>query len=116
MTRPRHPGIALLWHFRIGPEEDWVDVPWDNDGTECLVGLYSSAASAQDAVARLRGKPGFCDWPGGFRVCRDSRDQGGPSNVPMDAVWTHLPERNVRNTRMGYDMYHRDEWRNVTPK
>jgi hypothetical protein len=27
-----------------------------------------------------------------------------------------LPERNVRNTRMGYDMYLRDEWRNAMPK
>lgn len=68
MTRPRHPGIALLWHVRIGPEDDWVDAPWDNDGTDCLVGLYSSAASAQDAVARLRGKPGFSDWPEGFAI------------------------------------------------
>lgn len=50
------------------------------------------------------------------RQGRGSRERGGPSNVPMDAAWTNLPERNVRNTRMGYDMYHRDEWRNVTPK
>ena len=25
--------------------------------------------------------------------------------VPMDPVWTHLPERNVRNTRLGYELY-----------
>lgn len=63
MTRLERPGIALLWNFRIGPDDDR-----DDDGTERLVGLYSSEAAAQGAMIRLRGKPGFRDWPGGFRV------------------------------------------------
>ncbi len=67
MTRLERPGIALLWHFRIGPDDDW-----DDDGTERLVGLYSSEAAAQGAMIRLRGKPGFRDWPEGFAIvaCR----------------------------------------------
>ncbi len=68
MTRLGRPGIALLWHFRIGPDDDWDDAKWDDDGTERLVGLYSSEAAARAAIARLRGKQGFRDWPGGFRL------------------------------------------------
>lgn len=68
--RALHP----LWHFRIGP-----DAEWDEDGSERLVGIYASAASAEAAIVRLRGKPGFRAWPGGFRRFGDTLD---------DVAWT----------------------------
>lgn len=33
-----------------------------------LVGLYTSLARAKAAAERLRDKPGFRDWPGGWRI------------------------------------------------
>ena len=69
---PLHAGanLYLLWHFRIGAEEDW-----DEDDTEVLAGIYSSEAQARAAIARLRDKPGFCDWPHGFRIFGDTLDE-----------------------------------------
>ena len=58
-----HTSVALLWHFRIAAGQEW-----DEDGTERLVGIYSSEARAEAAIARLRDKPGFSDWPDGFRI------------------------------------------------
>lgn len=55
--------LHLLWHFRIGADEGW-----DDDGTERLVGIYSSIGKAEAAIARLRALPGFQDWPEGFRI------------------------------------------------
>jgi len=42
-----------------------------------LIGVYSAEASAQRAIARLRLKPGFRDYPDGFHVgCHElDRDQ-----------------------------------------
>ncbi len=76
---------------------EWVDY------ATVAIGLYAAAA----------GMP--LDWI--LRIQDEyAKRYSNFGNVPMDAVWTHLPERNVRNTRMGYDMYHRDEWRNAMPK
>lgn len=33
-----------------------------------FIGVYSSQANAQKAVDRLKGCPGFCDWPEGFYI------------------------------------------------
>jgi hypothetical protein len=35
-----------------------------------LIGVYSSDAKAQAAIARLRSQPGFSDFPDGFHVDR----------------------------------------------
>jgi len=32
------------------------------------IGIYSSRARAEEAIARLRAQPGFRDWPDGFRI------------------------------------------------
>ena len=34
------------------------------------IGLYSSLANAEAAVAHRRRQPGFRDWPQGFRIFR----------------------------------------------
>jgi hypothetical protein len=52
-----------LWHFKIGPEDDF-----DEDGDNKIIGIYSSEANAKAAIERLKSKPGFRDWPGGFRI------------------------------------------------
>lgn len=33
-----------------------------------VIGLYSSEASAREAIARLQAQPGFCDYPDGFSI------------------------------------------------
>jgi hypothetical protein len=55
--------IYELWHFPIGPHDDF-----DEDGESKIIGIYSSEANAKAAIERLRLKPGFRDWPGGFRI------------------------------------------------
>lgn len=62
MDNAQKQSVAVLWHFRIGPDE-----AWDDDGTERLVGVYSSMDNAEAAIARLQPLPGFREWPGGFR-------------------------------------------------
>lgn len=42
---------------------------------EKLVGVYSSAAQAQMAKMRLRGKPGFRDHPDGFVIYEQELDK-----------------------------------------
>ena len=49
----------LLWHVRKDDE-------FGDDAK--LVGVYSSEANAQAAIARLSDKPGFCDHPAGFQI------------------------------------------------
>jgi hypothetical protein len=51
--------IYLLWF-----------VPEGNDGDDngLLIGVYESELSAQEAIERLRTKPGFIDYPQGFQV------------------------------------------------
>lgn len=39
-----------------------------------LIGIYSSAAAADRAVARLRSMPGFSQFPDGFHVDRYELD------------------------------------------
>jgi hypothetical protein len=56
--------VCELWHFPIGPEDDFDD---DDVGSK-IIGIYSSEANAKAAIERLKSKPGFRDWPGGFRI------------------------------------------------
>jgi hypothetical protein len=55
--------IYELWHFPIGLDEDF-----DNEGERKSIGIYSSEANAKTAIERLKSKPGFRDWPEGFRI------------------------------------------------
>jgi hypothetical protein len=50
-----------------------------DDGEEDVkfIGVYSTREAAQDAVTRLRLKPGFCDTPDGFSIDLHEMDQDG---------------------------------------
>ena len=49
--------VQLLWFVQKGQEcED----------TELLVGVYRTEEDANSAIARLKGQPGFVDFPQGF--------------------------------------------------
>jgi hypothetical protein len=39
------------------------------------IGIYTSRARADEAVARLREQPGFRDWPAGFRILEVGMDE-----------------------------------------
>ena len=52
-----------LFHFPILAGQDF-----DDDADYKSIGLYSSRALAEAAIARLRQQPGFRDWPDGFRI------------------------------------------------
>ena len=56
--------LHLLWHFKIGPEDECND----NVPDIKQIGIYSTLANARAAIARLSKKTGFRDWPNGFRV------------------------------------------------
>jgi len=52
--------VQLLWFVRERKEcED----------TELLIGVYESEQLAQTAIERLRGQPGFAEYPQGFQIC-----------------------------------------------
>lgn len=55
--------VYILWYVPEGSEEE-------ND--ELLIGIYESHAAAQAAMERVQDKPGFSDYPKGFRIhCRE---------------------------------------------
>lgn len=51
--------VYLLWHVR-------ADDPCHEDAK--LIGVYRSQASADAAVLRVKGQPGFRDHPEGFEI------------------------------------------------
>ena len=81
---PRPSDLWPLWHFDIAADAEWGD-----DGSERLVGFYSSAAQAEAAILRLRDKPGFRNWPDGFRVFGDTLDED--SWLDGFATWDDPP-------------------------
>ena len=51
--------VSLLWHVHdVGGQDD-----------EKLIGGYRTVADAQEAMERLRNKPGFANFPDGFQIC-----------------------------------------------
>ena len=51
--------VHLLWHVRSD----------DEDGDDAkLIGVYSSEASAEAAIDRVKDQPGFVDHPKGFEI------------------------------------------------
>jgi len=50
--------VFLLWYVPKGKA--------DENGL--LIGAYSSQEAAKAAVERLKGKPGFVDYPEGFQI------------------------------------------------
>jgi len=59
--------VYLLWH---------IHGVSDGEDNEKLIGVYATEADATEAVGRLREKPGFKDFPGGFQIapCAINRD------------------------------------------
>jgi len=51
--------VFLVWHVHSLP---------DQEDDEKLIGAYRTKADAQDAIQRVKGKPGFRDVPDGFVV------------------------------------------------
>ena len=62
--------VHVLWHFTIGADE-----AFDEDGDMKMIGIYTTKQRAAAAVARLRDKPGFRDWPEGFRIFGNRLDE-----------------------------------------
>ncbi len=62
--------VYELWHYKIagGEEPDEDKCPKD-------IGIYSTEARAKAAIERVKDKPGFRDWPGGFRIFRAILDK-----------------------------------------
>jgi hypothetical protein len=63
----------------------------DDDEDVKMIGVYSSHASAEAAVERLRRQPGFCDAPDGFCIDRYPFDKDhwaeGYMTVSRGAPW-----------------------------
>jgi hypothetical protein len=58
--------IYSLWHFQIGADEqEEYDDPAQRPQE---IGLFSSDDRARDAIARLKERPDFRDFPNGFRI------------------------------------------------
>jgi len=51
--------VYLLWFVPEGGQED-------DDGL--LIGVFKSELTAKATIERLRGKPGFVDYPQGFEI------------------------------------------------
>ena len=51
--------VHLLWFIPKGDEDE-------EEAT--LIGIYTQELEAQEAIRRLQAKPGFVDYPQGFRV------------------------------------------------
>lgn len=64
--------VYKLYHYKISADED------DDDEKEPkLIGVYSTRENAKAAIARLKDKPGFNVWPGGFRIYSHRLDRDG---------------------------------------
>jgi hypothetical protein len=77
--------VYELWHFPID-----ADVDFDEARDRKSIGIYSSKANAEAAIDRLKTKPGFRDWPDGFRVFEAQLDQD--SWVDGYGSWDDPPE------------------------
>ena len=51
--------VFLLWHVR--------EVE-NGDEDELFIGAYTTEQEAKAAIDRLKGKPGFVDYPNGFQI------------------------------------------------
>ena len=58
--------VFLLWH---------VHELEGGDDDEKLIGVYSTHEKAEQARLRALARPGFCDSPEGFQICRYPVDE-----------------------------------------
>ncbi|NGM22632.1 hypothetical protein G3576_21645 [Roseomonas stagni] len=57
----------ILLHYEIAADVDETEID-ETILSERVAGFYSSEEQGQAAIQRLRLKPGFRDWPDGFRL------------------------------------------------
>jgi hypothetical protein len=78
-----HPIFLFpVYHFKVGPETSILDIEWEDAATGAKrIGVYSSEEAAQAAIQRLRTKPGFHEWPGGFRMMRTRVDKANVEDL-----------------------------------
>jgi homoserine kinase type II len=50
--------VFLLWHVR----------EVEHNESELLIGVYSTELEAIAAIERVRDRPGFVNYPGGFQI------------------------------------------------
>ena len=68
--------VYTLHHMKIGPDVDKLSVDEEDPAIGAKeVGEYSTRQKAEEAIERLKSKPGFRDWPGGFRITYSNVDQ-----------------------------------------
>lgn len=68
------PTLYALAHYKLGPGDDIALAdPEEHKG----LGLFTTRARAEAAIARLVPEPGFRDWPGGFRLLEVVLDRTG---------------------------------------
>ncbi len=58
--------VYELWHFKTGAGEPYC--MFDPSLPHWGIGTFSSVENARAAIEQIRDKPGFRDWPGGFRI------------------------------------------------
>ena len=66
-------GLWELTHFKIGPRSEQC---YFELGAK-MIGLYTNAENAKATISRLRDKPGFNQWPGGWRIFSTGIDHTG---------------------------------------
>jgi hypothetical protein len=57
-----HDAMDTVWLLWFEQERE------GDDDTELLIGVYRTEGDANAAVERLKGQPGFRDYPEGFRA------------------------------------------------
>jgi hypothetical protein len=63
--------VYPLSHTQLSEEEEGNS---DDDPSLKEIGIYSSRANAEAAIERLGKKPGFRDFPNGFRIWEATLD------------------------------------------
>ena len=49
----------------------------EGEDTELLIGVYSTETATKEAIERLKGQPGFRDYPQGFNAYETTIDRDG---------------------------------------
>ena len=61
--------VYLLWFEKEMPEGE--------EDIELLIGVYSSETEAKAAIERVKGQPGFIEFPEGFNIHPSRLDEDG---------------------------------------
>lgn len=60
--------VYKLYHIRTRP---------DGEDDEKLIGIYTTEEKAKAAIERVKGAPGFRDYPDGFEIFEHRLDEDG---------------------------------------